>query len=76
MSKTKEITTNGNGDSQNGKKSKKSEIKEFDFGELNDNKAVRSMIKAMTLTRKRLHPEMYDKRGRLKPEYAKDKVII
>ena len=76
MKKVKAITTNGNGDSQNGKKSKKSEIKEFDFGELNDNKAVRSMIKAVTMTRKRLYPERYDSKGKLKAEYAKDKIVI
>ena len=63
-----------NGSNGNGKK--ETEIKEFDFGELNDNKATRSMIKAMTMTRKRLFPERYDSKGRLKPEYAKDKVII
>ena len=79
MKKVKESTNgngNKNGNSANGKGTKKTEIKEFDFGELNDNKATRSMIKAMTMTRKRLYPERYDSRGRLKPEYAKDKVII
>ena len=79
MKKVKESTNgngNKNGNSVNAKRTKKAEIKEFDFGELNDNKATRSMIKAMTMTRKRLYPERYDSRGRLKPEYAKDKVII
>ena len=78
MKKVKEITTNGklNGNTTTGRESKKAEIKEFDFGETNNNKAFRSMVKAVTMTRKRLYPERYDSKGRLKPEYAKDKVII
>jgi hypothetical protein len=77
MKKVKE-TTNGNknGNSQNGKKPKKEVIKEFDFAEANSSKAVRSMIKVMTMTRKRLYPERYDEKGNLKPEYAKNKVVI
>ena len=77
MKKVKEtINENKNGNSTNGKVSKTVEIKEFDFGEEHDSKAVRSMIKAMTMTRKRLYPQRYDEKGRLKPEYAKDKIII
>jgi hypothetical protein len=58
----KKLNGNGNG-----------EIKEFDFG---DTKTAKSMIKALTLTRKRLYPERYDCKGRLKAEYAKNKVVI
>lgn len=79
MKKVKE-TTNGNGNkngsSTNGNKSKKEVIKEFNFAEAESSKAVRSMIKVMTMTRKRLYPERYDEKGNLKPEYAKNKVII
>ena len=57
----------------NGNGKKETEIKEFDFG---DTKTAKSMIKALTLTRKRLYPERYDSKGKLKLEYAKDKVII
>lgn len=64
-SKTKNL--NGNGNSKNGKQ----KIVEFDFGEANDNKAIRSLIKAVTTTRKRLHPERYDKKGNLKAECTK-----
>ena len=68
--------TNANGNSTNGSKSKKEVIKEFDFGEENNNKVTRLLIKVMTTRRKRLYPERYDEKGRLKPEYAKNKVII
>ena len=70
MKKVKEAT-NGNGNHLT-----KGEIKEFDFGEANNNKTFRSMVKAVTMTRKRLYPERYDSKGRLKPEYAKNKIII
>ena len=74
MKKVKE-TTNGNknGNSTNGNTSKKDEIKEFDFG---NTKTAKSMIKALTMTRKRLYPERYDDKGRLKPEHAKHKTVI
>jgi len=37
--------------------------KEFDFG---DSKIAKSLEKAVTLTRRRLYPERYDSKGRLK----------
>lgn len=68
MSKAKKNEKlNGNGNSKNGKQ----KIVEFDFGEANDNKAIRSLIKAVTMTRKRLHPERYDEKGNLKVECTK-----
>ena len=71
MKTVKESATNGNGNhSTNG------DVKEFDFGEENDNKTVRAMIKAVTMTRKRLYPERYDSKGKLKAEYAKKPTII
>ncbi len=62
MNKTtkKAKSSNGNGD---GKAA--ATVKEFDFG---DSKTAKSLIKALTLTRKRLYPERYDSKGNLKSE--------
>ena len=43
-------------------------VKEFDFG---DSKTAKSLIKALTMTRKRLYPERYDSKGNLKAEWTK-----
>lgn len=72
MKKVKE-TTNGNKNGNSTNSKVEQEIKEFDFG---DTKTAKSMIKALTMTRKRLYPERYDEKGRLKPEYAKNKITI
>jgi hypothetical protein len=65
----KKENTNGNGVRANG--NVKAEIKEFDFGK---SEIADSLIKALTTTRKRLYPERYDSKGRLKPEYAKNNI--
>jgi hypothetical protein len=63
----KKENTNGNGATANGKKT----VVEFDFGKNNDNDAIRSLIKAVKMTRKRLYPERYDEKGKLKVECVK-----
>ena len=65
MNKTKKdenLISNGNG------KSAETTVKEFDFG---DSKTAKSLIKALTMTRKRLYPERYDSKGNLKAEWTK-----
>lgn len=65
MSKSKTITKlNENGNSSN----KNSQNIEFDFG---NSELSEALIKAMTMTRKRLYPERYDKKGKLKVECLK-----
>ena len=64
MKKVKE-TTNGKGNKP------KVEIKEFDFAK---SEIADSLIKALKTTRKRLYPERYDRKGKLKPEYAKNSI--